>query len=228
MPIKILIVDDQKLFAESLQLLIEGESQNKIMVIGKALNGVEAIEKFEQLHPDLILMDIRMPVMDGVEATGILKRKYPSVKVMMLTTFDEDELALKALSNGATGYVLKTIGAEDLVLAINAVHSGATYISSDVGLVFTNLVKGDQDENRNISTKKKYIQRILNLQPEIKYREAEILILAASAYSNGEIASELFISERTVKNYISSIYRKLGIHNRLQLFQNVQKLGIDL
>jgi DNA-binding NarL/FixJ family response regulator len=137
----ILIVDDQDLFAKGLQLVIEGEGKGEIKVLGIAKDGYEAIEYTERLNPDIILMDIRMPRMDGVEATKIIIEKHPGIKIMILTTFDDDEYAYNALSAGAMGFILKSVQPEELVLAIGAVKNNALYVSSSVGFKLVEKMK---------------------------------------------------------------------------------------
>jgi DNA-binding NarL/FixJ family response regulator len=131
--ISVMIVDDQHLFAESLKYVLQGESQGEIRVIQIAENGSRAVEFVRENQPDVILMDIRMPVMDGVEATKIIHKEFPQVKIMILTTFDDDQLAYEALNCGATGYVLKSIDPPDLVLSVKSVYKGIMFISPSVG-----------------------------------------------------------------------------------------------
>jgi two-component system response regulator DegU len=222
-PIRVLIVDDQHLFAESLRFVLQGESRGKVEVIGIAANGREAVELVKTRTPDVILMDIRMPVMDGVEATAAIHASHPEVKIMILTTFDDDELALSALSNGATGYVLKDVDPPDLILSIEAVHQGGFYISRSVGLKLMDIMK---PEGGGVSREREAIVvGLIRGAPTLTRREAEILYLAAKARTNKSIGDELFISEKTVKNHLSSIYKKLSIHNRLQLIQYVAAAG---
>lgn len=220
-PIKVLIADDQQLFAESLKFVLNQAGRGRIEVAGIAANGTEAIS-FVESHPvDVVLMDIRMPVMDGVEATAIIHQKYPKLVIMILTTFDDDELAVNALSHGATGYVLKDVDPTDLVRSIEAVHNGAFFISRSIGQKLMDIVKTDDgaDAERNDE-----ILAIMNNQPTLTRREAEVLFLAAKAVTNKEIAESLNISEKTVKNHLSAIFQKLSMRNRLQLIQYVGNL----
>lgn len=226
MNISVMIVEDQCLFAEGLQYVLEGESRGQIKVIGIANNGKQAIEMTRQKQPDVILMDIRMPIMDGVEATEVIHRQHPKINIMILTTFDDDELAYQALSCGAKGYVLKSVAPEDLVLAVNAVKQGAIYLSPSVGFKLVDKLSppGHADgKEGGLST-----AAILSKIPSLTLREAEILGQVVAAKRNAEIAEKLFISEKTVKNHISNIYDKLGIHNRLQLISYVNGLQISL
>ena len=215
--IKVLIVDDQHLFAESLKFVLQGESEGRIEVVGVAENGREAVTMVEENVPDVILMDIRMPVMDGFEATARIHAAYPEIKIMILTTFDDDELAVNALSHGATGYVLKDVDPPDLILSIEAVHKGAFYISPSVGFKLVDIITHEDGAEE----KKRLVPKILQQHPRLTRREAEILFLAARACTNKDIGVQLHISEKTVKNHMSSIYAKLGIHNRLHLINQI-------
>jgi DNA-binding NarL/FixJ family response regulator len=221
-PINVLIVDDQHLFAESLRFVLHGESSGRIEVVGIAENGREAVELVEAHEPDVVLMDIRMPVMDGVDATAAIHARWPDIEIMILTTFDDDELAVSALSHGATAYVLKDVDPPDLIRSIEAVHDGAFYISRSVGQKLVEIVKmeGIDRERLRSDVAIELIERV----PSLTRREAEILYLAAQALTNKSIAEELFLSEKTVKNHMSSIYRKVGVHNRLQVIQFVSKV----
>lgn len=224
--IRVLIVDDQHLFAESLKFVIQGESGGEISVVGLAENGAQAIELTERHAPDVVLMDIRMPVMDGVEATRRIHDRFPDVRIMILTTFDDDELVFDALHYGATGYVLKNVDPAELVMSVKAVHGGALLVSPSVGWkVVHSLRPPASDRNRGGgSGHRNDVAELVRLLPELTFREAEILRLIAKTYRNADIADELGISEKTVKNHISSIYDKVGIHNRLKLISHTNAL----
>ena len=219
---RVIIVDDQNLFAEGLKHIIEGESNRRIEVVGTAQNGAEAVKMAQSLKPDVILMDIRMPVMDGVTATDRIHKQNPDIKIMMLTTFDDDDLVFDALSYGANGYVLKSIDPPDLVLAIDAVRTGAFYVSPSVGYRLINSKKGCSHSQNSI------VAEILVKIPSMTIREAEILEQVVKAGRNNEIAESLNISEKTVRNHISAIYEKLGIHNRLRLMGYLIESGIRI
>ena len=221
-PIRVLIVDDQHLFAESLRFVLQNDSNGRIDVVGISENGSEAVAHAQSLSPDVILMDIRMPVMDGVEATGRIRARFPEMKILILTTFDDDELAVDALNHGATGYVLKEVDPADLILSIEAVHKGAFYISPSIGFKLLDLMH--PNEERTEKEKETLIPELLQAAPELTRREAEIVYLTAKAYTNKQIADTLFIAEKTVKNHLFSIYDKLGIHNRLSLINYVSSL----
>lgn len=200
--IKILIADDQTLMRDGLKTIIDLE--DNMEVAGTAKNGQEAVEFCKQSPPDLILMDIRMPMMDGVDSTKIIKSLYPEVIILILTTFNDDDYIIDALAYGASGYILKDIEGDDLIKAINDAYKGSFMLPSDVAikiarrLTRTNVVTPDQKKSLS----------------DFSEREIEIAKMMVSGFNNKQIASSLFISEGTVKNYISNIYSKLGTSDR--------------
>ncbi|MEI6875783.1 MAG: response regulator transcription factor [Spirochaetota bacterium] len=216
--IKILIVDDQTLFATSLRLVLENSGKDEFEIVGIASNGRHCVEMVESLRPDLVLLDVYMPEMDGVEAAAIVHAKHPETKIMMLTTFDDDAYVKNALRSGASGYVLKTIDADELVTCIRAVHKGMVLISSAVG----SRIFADPDPGRAEGIDDSHALRIETIHarfPELKPREAEILRLLLTGCNNHQIADELLIAEQTVRNYTSAIYTKIGVNDRLQAIQ---------
>jgi DNA-binding NarL/FixJ family response regulator len=219
-----MIVDDQNLFAEGLKYVLEGESKGQIEVVGIAGDGNQGVEMARRKKPEVILMDIRMPVMDGVQATDAIHREHPQMNILILTTFDDDELAYHALSCGAKGYVLKSVAPQDIVLAVNAVTRGAVYLSPSVGFKVVDMLSAPGRDGASEPGLAPSV--ILAKIPTLTLREAEILCHVMAARRNTDIAGRLFISEKTVKNHISSIYDKLGIHNRLRLMNHVNGLGI--
>ena len=220
--IRVLIVDDQHLFVEGLRVVLPGDSNGRIEVVGVAQDGLQAVEKAAECRPDVVLMDIRMPTMDGVEATGIIRARFPEIKILILTTFDDDELAVDALNHGATGYVLKDVDPADLILSIEAVYKGAFYISASVG--FKLLDTMHPDTGGSGGGREAMITRLMGQVPGLTRREADVLYLAAKAYTNKQIADVLSIAEKTVKNHLFAIYDKLGIHNRLALISHIASL----
>lgn len=220
-PLRIMIVDDQQLFAEGLRHVVEGESRGSIAVLGIAHNGEEAIQMARELKPEVILMDIRMPVMDGNRATGIIHEEHPDIHIMILTTFDDDDLVFDALCAGANGYILKNTEPHDLVLAIEAVRTGALYVSPSVGYKLVDKGKPDA-----AAPARSLVRTIIARLPVLTIREAEIVDQILQARRNAEIAEHLNISEKTVRNHISTIYDKLGIHNRLRLMSYMSEQGI--
>jgi DNA-binding NarL/FixJ family response regulator len=215
--IKILLADDQQLFSDNLKLMLETLSED-IYVTGIAANGREAVEMAGIQKPDIILMDVSMPEMDGVEAARILHQTHPEIKIVMLTTFPDDTYVQDALHYGAYGYILKNMRSEDLIASIRAIARGATLFSPTIleKLLYMDGVKHKDDKEYNEYTE------VLN---RLGKREREILSLVAKGYSNKKIADTIFISEPTVRNYISSIYAKVGTKDRLQVMSMVQKAG---
>ncbi|MBB6481672.1 response regulator [Spirochaeta isovalerica] len=201
---KILIVDDQLLFAESLKTVLETRSDD-LEVVSIAANGKEAVHMAEIHSPRIILMDIRMPEMNGVEALKIIKEKHPSIIVIMLTTFDDDNYIHNALKNGATGYLLKNTPPEKLISSIRAAESGLVLISPSIIEHLTH----DSPLPELPKEKPAWMSELSN-------REKQVLKLITGGMNNREIADELFIAEQTVKNHVSLIYSKLGTHDRMQ------------
>lgn len=203
--INVLIVDDQVLFAESLKMVLEQRSED-IEKVEIANSGLDALKRIEVNKPDVILMDIHMTVMNGVEATGLIKKNHPEIKIIILTMDTADGFVNDALLNGAEGYMLKDILPKELILAIKAVHEGSVLISTAIAkkLVQQLEKKYEKDENKETP------QWVDNLSK----REREVLSLISEGFDNLEIADRLFIAEQTVKNYVSVIYTKLGTHNR--------------
>jgi DNA-binding NarL/FixJ family response regulator len=196
--LKLLLVDDQPLIRRGLKALFKTEPS--VAVIAEADNGYGAIEACELALPDVVLMDIRMPQMDGVAATGQLKVKFPTVKVLILTTFDDRDYVTQALQQGAAGYLLKDTPLEELIAAIHLVHKG-----------YTQLAPGIAQKLLEVSAPPP-----AQPAPELTPREWEILTLIAQGASNREIAQGLYISEKTVKNHITSLLGRLELRDRTQ------------
>ncbi|ABA21650.1 two component transcriptional regulator, LuxR family [Trichormus variabilis ATCC 29413] len=202
--IKVLLVDDQNLIRQGLRALLELESD--IEIVGEAENGKIAIDLIPQFHPDVVLMDMRMPIMDGVAATQEIQRNFPSVKVLVLTTFDDDEYVKAALQNGAMGYLLKDTPSEELAVAIRAVEKGYTQLGP--GIVKKLLVQFQSTPNHTPPAP----TNLADLTP----REKEVLRLIAAGANNKEIAQQLYISEGTVKNHVTNILNRLSLRDRTQ------------
>ncbi|HEY1347997.1 MAG TPA: response regulator transcription factor [Ktedonobacteraceae bacterium] len=206
--VRVLVVDDQHLMREGLASLLT--IQDGIEVAGTAANGQEAIELARDLQPDVILLDVRMPVMDGVQAAEVLHRELPGCKLLMLTTFDDEAYVLQALSAGASGYLLKDIPACDLARAVHAVHRGIYQLDPAVmGRVMAALGAATPV---SVLAPAPAFPRLADLTG----RELEVLRLIALGATNREIARELVISEGTVKNHISNILSRLGLRDRTQ------------
>ncbi len=206
--IKVLIADDQELIRKSLQIVLE--SRDNIKVTDVAENGQEVIQCIRKNLPDVILMDIRMPKMDGVQCTKVIKERYPEVKIIILTTFDDDEYVYNALKYGASGYLLKGVSMDELVNAIATVYSGKAMINPDVTTkvlkLFSHMAKADY----SIQVGKQGIK-------ELTRTEWKVIAEVEGGASNKEIAEKLNLSEGTVRNYLSAILNKLDLRDRTQL-----------
>ncbi|MEJ5202125.1 MAG: response regulator transcription factor [Anaerolineales bacterium] len=213
--IRILIADDQSLFREALRTLLS--VQNDFEVIAEACNGEEALRLAVQHHPDVVLMDLRMPVMDGITATRRLHSVLSSCRVIVLTTFDEDEDVLEALRSGAVGYLLKDVTSEKLYEAIRLAARGEYVLHPTItAKVISHIAR----------TTKPVLNESATLVEPLSPREIEILRLVATAASNKEIADQLVIAEGTVKNHMRNILSKLGVRDRLQAVLKAKELGI--
>lgn len=205
--VKVLLVDDENLVRVGLRMILEGDP--KIQVVGECSNGREALRAVETLSPDLVIMDIRMPVMDGLEASAELLARDPGLKILVLTTFNTDQMVLTALKAGASGFLLKDTPPVDLVAAIHRVASGHTVLSE---LVTRQLiaVANLNPENARRSDALEKLARLTD-------REREIARAMARGLSNTEIAGALFISLATVKTHIGRVLEKLDMDNRVQV-----------
>jgi DNA-binding NarL/FixJ family response regulator len=205
--IRVLVADDQRLVRDGIASLLS--LQEGIEVVGTASNGEEAVEQALVLKPEVVLMDIRMPILDGVEATRRIRRELPECQVLMLTTFDDEEYVLDALSAGACGYLLKDIPAHDLASAIKAAYQGIYQL--DPGVAGKMLLALSADRGRAEPE-----VAAPHTAAELSVREVEVLRLIAKGASNREIAEYLVITEGTVKNHISNILNRLGLRDRTQ------------
>ncbi|MER3492588.1 MAG: DNA-binding response regulator [Mastigocladus sp. ERB_26_2] len=203
--IKVLLVDDQNLIRQGLKALLELEPD--LEIVGEAENGETAITLIEQLHPDVVLMDIRMPIMDGVAATREIHKRFSNIQILVLTTFDNDEYVTAALQNGAMGYLLKDTPSEELAVAIRAVHKGYTQLGP--GIVKKLLTQFPPVVPNNSPPPPPSLA-------ELTPREKEVLRLIATGATNKEIAQQLYISEGTVKNHVTNILNRLNLRDRTQ------------
>jgi len=216
MKIKILIVDDQSIVCEGLKTILQFEEG--FHVVGICHNGQEALDFCKQIIPDVILMDARMPVMNGIEATREITRLFLNTKVLILTTFNEEILIVEGLQNGAKGFLLKDIQPEELSKIIRVVHEGGVCLHP--GVIQKILAKiSDQDRKVALAVENLPEIDILGLT----LREKEVLRLIGRGFSNNEISSALFIVEGTVKNHVSNLLAKLGARDRTQLALLAQK-----
>jgi DNA-binding NarL/FixJ family response regulator len=206
-PVRVLIVDDQQLVREGIASLLG--IQPGITVVGTAADGKAAVNAAAELAPHVVLMDVRMPEMDGVEATAILHRRAPEIRVIMLTTFDDEEYVLQALRAGASGYLLKDLPAADLAQAVRLANAGVAQLDSSVtASLAAALARGGA----------RPVAPPPAPRPDevLTAREVDILRLVATGSTNREIAGQLFLSEGTVKNHISRILGRLGLRDRTQ------------
>ncbi|MBI4780184.1 MAG: response regulator transcription factor [Oscillatoriophycideae cyanobacterium NC_groundwater_1537_Pr4_S-0.65um_50_18] len=202
--IRVFLVDDQKIIRQGLKALLQLEPD--LEVVGDAENGQVALQQVAALQPDVVLMDVRMPVMDGVAATQAIVQRFPAIKVLMLTTFDEDEYVTAALQQGAVGYLLKDTPSEELAQAIRTVDKGYTQFAPGI-------------LQRLISKPAVAAPPLPDLPPgfaELTPREREVLKLIAQGASNREIAQTLYISEGTVKNHVTNLLGRLELRDRTQ------------
>ena len=206
--IKILIVDDQPIVCEGLNVILQLEDDFE--VTGICHNGQEALDLCERINPDIVLMDARMPVVNGIAATNKISRLFPEIKVLILTTFNEDKLIFVGLQNGAKGFLLKDMQPDELCRSIRIVHAGGATLHPDVTLKVLERIStmGTGIAVNSLSG---------NSFDQLTNREKEVLRLIARGLSNTEISSALFIVEGTVKNHISSLLSKLGARDRTQL-----------
>ena len=200
--IKVLLADDQTILTEGIKSVLE--TCPDFEVVGIAQDGVEAVELSGKLSPDVVLMDIRMPNMNGVVATKRIKESNPDIKIIVLTTFDDSDYILSAINNGASGYLLKDIGATALIDSIKNAYAGDTILPSKIAKKITDaamMVSSDKE----IKLKKAF---------NFSDREVEIAFMITDGFTNRQIASAMQLSDGTARNYISSIYSKLGVDSR--------------
>jgi DNA-binding NarL/FixJ family response regulator len=210
--LKILIVDDQRLMREGLATIIGLEQGME--VIGTAVDGRDAYAKVIEWQPDVVLMDIRMPVMDGVEAAELILKHFPETKVLILTTFDDAELIMQVLEKGVHGYLLKDMPSEAIISAIQTVYNGGTVLQPDITAMLLKEFKKMSDWNPDKA------HPLSKNEPDgfefLTDREKEVLASLGQGLNNKEIAGLLFITEGTVKNHVSNLIAKLGLRDRTQ------------
>ena len=209
--ISVLIADDHTIVRSGVRLLLEAETD--IRVVGEALNGLEALELAESLQPDVVLMDITMPEMDGLEATREIKTRFPQINVLVLTMHRSDEYFFEMLKAGASGYILKGAKTSELINAVRVVYQGEVFLYPTMTQKLVNgyLKLSEWDEE---------------VGPTLSPREKEILSLLAEGYSSKEIADQLVISPSTVHSHRGNLMDKLGLNNRRELIQFARKRGL--
>ena len=214
--VRVLVVDDQTLFREALTTLLDARPE--VEVVGGAADGAAALELVAELRPDVVLMDLRMPVLDGVGATRRLRVEHPEVRVLVLTTFDGDDEVFPALRAGAVGYLLKDATAARLVEGIQAAARGESVLEPSVAAKVVSLVSRLPDVP--------HAARAQPLVDPLSPRELEVLQELADGLSNREIASRLYLSEGTVKNHVTNVLAKLGVRDRTQAALRARSLGL--
>lgn len=212
--VRVIIVDDQRLMRDGLRLLLELE--DGVEVVGEAADGEAGVALYEQSRPDIVLMDIRMPKMTGIEATKKILKSDPNGKIIILTTFDDDDLIMEGIQAGALGYMLKDLSGEELAAAIQTVMAGGSQLDARV----TRKLLGQITSTKPSPPKQSTEQALLT------EREVEILALVAEGFSNPEISRKLFLAEGTVKNYVSGIIQKLDVRDRVQAAVQAREQGI--
>lgn len=216
--IKVLIADDIMILRQGLKAVLEQDME--IEVAALAENGKEAFEKCKVYKPDVVLMDMRMPDYDGVYGIRLIKEKCPDIRVLVLTTFDDEETIEKALGSGADGYILKELEDEKVIASVKSVYAGLSIFGGGVYQVMKNRME------QTVQTgQEKQCNAISNTQ--FTEREKEVLKLVAQGYDNKEIASELFLAEGTIRNQISRLLEKLSLKDRTQLAVFAVKNGLD-
>ena len=211
--IKVLLVDDQQILAEGIKSVLQTSSE--LSVVGIASDGLRAVDACMHLKPDVVLMDIRMPNMNGVVATKRIKEIDDNIKIIVLTTFDDSDYILSAINNGASGYLLKDIGATALIDAIKNAYNGDTILPAKIAKKIT-------DAAAMVTNDKEYkLKKAFNLSE----REVEIALMLYDGFTNRQIASALKLTDGTSRNYISSIYLKLGVDGRAAAVEKIRSLS---
>lgn len=222
-PIRVLIVDDQELIRYGLRLVLEAEPD--IVVVGEATNGEDAVHAALRLRPHLVLMDVRMPGLDGIEATKLLSQKLPATRVLVLTTYDLDEFAFGSLQAGAAGFLLKNTPPRELTTAIRTLIAGESVISPRITkklieFALPHLSRTPHDPSSQHEQDRDFVFSTLT------EREQEIFLQVGLGLSNSEIAEKLHVSESTVKAHFGRILTKLGVTNRVQVVIRAYELGV--
>ena len=211
--IKVLIVDDHTILRDGICALLAMAAD--IEIVGEAANGMEALEKVRQFTPDVVLMDIAMPVMDGLEATRRIRKEFPRIKVLALTQYDEKEYVFPVIEAGAYGFISKTAASSELTTGIRSVSRGDSFLSPSVARLFV------EDYQQGISARDNH-----DSYEQLTNREREVLKLLAEGHTTQEIAALLVISPKTVEGHKTNLMSKLDIHNRTDLIKYTLRKGI--
>jgi len=200
--IRVLVCDDQAVVCDGLEMILNADPE--IEVVGVAYDGADALSTIPDIKPDVVLMDLKMPGMNGIQATREIRQKYPQVKVLVLTTFGDDEWVFDAIRSGATGYLLKGTPRVDLVRAVKGTALGETHVDPGVaGKLFSHVVQSATAHDTTVTD-------------DLSERELDVLKLLAGGLTNAEIAERLYLTKGTVRNYVSAILAKLGVEDRTQ------------
>lgn len=209
--IRVLVVDDQDVVREGLRAMLN--VSERVEVVGVAGDGAAALELLPKLKPDLVLMDLKMPVMNGIHATRLINEQYPQIAVLVLTTYDQDDWVFDAIRAGAAGYLLKDSRREDIIAAIEGTVTGRTHIDPGIAKKLLTFVQHGAPPDANIAS-------------QLSTRELDVLRLLSNGLSNAVIAERLHLAEGTVRNYVSIIFDKLGVEDRAQATALAWKYGL--
>jgi NarL family two-component system response regulator LiaR len=210
--IQVLVCDDQVVVCDGLEMILNSDPE--IQVVGTAQDGAEALELIAKTHPQLVLMDLKMPVMNGIQATREISHRYPEIKVLVLTTYGDDEWVFDAIRSGAAGYLLKGTRREELIRAVKGTLAGETHVDPEVaGKLFSQVAESLQPSASTVTA-------------DLSEREKEVLKLLAQGHTNAEIAERLSLTRGTVRNYVSAVLAKLGVDDRTQAAILAVRYGI--
>ena len=211
--IRVLIVDDQVIVCEGLKVILNATPQ--IEVVGLAHDGAQALEQVTTLHPDLVLMDLKMPIMNGIHATPAIKEQYPDIAVLVLTTYDDDEWVIDAIRAGASSYLLKEASREALVAAIEGTIAGRTHVDPAIANTLFSYIRQSQSPATNTTLAERFSER-----------EREVLRLLANGLTNAAIGERLSLAEGTVRNHVTNILAKLDVTDRAQATALAWRYGL--
>jgi len=218
--INVLLVDEQRLFNEAMKSLLS--SEKNIHVSGMATNGTEAIQQIKEKQPDIVLMDLHSPHVNGIKLTVYIKENFPNIKAILLTNFAKEDPIIKAIIAGADAFLLKTIDAKSLIKSIHDTYHGEIVFSGKVAEILANRISEMTCDQKTILK-----QKLMNRNICLTNRELDIAYLLMDHQSNYKIAKRLYLSEGTVKNYLSDLYQKFNLRNRQELIEYLHRLLKD-